>query len=325
MSDMDGVMARLSKKYPVMYANSDKSPCKVKGWISTGCAALDAILGGGLPMGRILEIFGDTSTGKTLIGLQAVASAQRAGIECVYLDTERAASLDLMTMVGVDAGKLIYADPDTIEDVFGLMEEFTVSKPKDAKMLIVWDSVAATTALAEKDNDYGKASMGKHANLISQGLRKFNPIIARNDVAALFINQTRQNIGIMFGDDETTFGGKAIPFYSSIRLRLKQGKRLKDGDDVIGVMTTGQTVKNKLFAPYKEAALPIYFDVGIDDAEASLYFMKNAGYVTVNGGWSSVNLGNEERKFQGSGWFDLYDTYSSEITTIITNHYPRIV
>lgn len=310
------------RSFRVMYADDPGSPCIVKQWLSTGCLALDSIMGGGFPVGRIIELYGDTSTGKSLIAAQAVAWVQQSYPDAttLYIDTERAVSLDIMRDIGVDTSRLMYSDPDTIEDVFELMEDVLEHKG-DQLCFIVWDSVAATTAQQEKDADYGKPTMGKHALLMSQGLRKFNRLISGHNACALFINQTRQQIGVMFGDDETTFGGKALPFYSSIRIRLKKGRKITHVNgkrkEVIGIYATAQVVKNKVAKPFLEAELPIYFGYGIDDAEASLLYLKSVDCIVTNGGWFTITIGGNEHKFQSAGWGELYDTYYHDISELV--------
>jgi len=318
---LDKLIGKLNKnkdRPAVMLANSDDSPCVVTEWISTGCLPLDDILGGGLPVGRIVEIYGDSSTGKTLIAEMVVLTAQQQGFIVIYIDTERAVSLDLMEELGIDTSKLIYADPDTMEEVFQLMEDVLTEKDGDDKVLFIWDSVAATTVEQEKNKDYGSAHMGRHALIMSQGLRKLNRLIAKHTATALFINQTRQKIGIMFGDDEATFGGKALAFYSSIRIRLKKGKKIKDAGQVIGILGHANIVKNKVAVPFKEADLPIYFGEGVDDAEACLLYLKQLGHVDTKGGWSLIKFGDIEIKFQAATWVaKVYDIHYDNIVEML--------
>lgn len=307
------------KDYTITVADAEDSPCIVKGWLSTDCLALDVILGGGLPIGRIVEIYGGTSTGKSLIAAQCVASAQAQGYVVLYIDAERAVSLDIMRQVGVDTSKLMYADPETIEQVFELMEEIVLKHKSETPLLIVWDSVAATTNKAEQEAEYGKAVMGKHAQLISQGLRKFNHLISKHDVVVLFINQIRKKIGVMFGDDETTFGGEAIGFYASVRIRLKNGPKLKQATKVIGINTTAHIVKSKVSEPFGEATLPIYFGYGIDDAGAALHYLKDHDMIE-SGSWSKIVINGTEHKFQSSGWPELFDANYDAIVKIMSEN-----
>jgi len=214
----------VKKKLDVSMLSNEDSPCVVSEWLSTGCLVLDRIMGGGLPVGRLVEIYGDQATGKSLIASQVAAEAQRQNHVVAYADTETAVSLEIMGAVGVDVDNLIYAAPDTIEEVFTFFESCIVSKreryPNDL-MVIIWDSVAGTSAEREMESEYGKAMMGRRATLISQAMRKMIRQISKDRVCALFLNQTRQKIGVMFGDSTTTFGGKALGFFSSVRIQLK--------------------------------------------------------------------------------------------------------
>jgi recombination protein RecA len=303
--------------------SSPNSPCIVDDWLSSGCLALDYILGGGFPVGRITEIYGDTSTGKSLIAAQVAALAQEDGHIVLMADSESAVSLPIMEAVGVDIDNLIYSNPDTVEEVFeqfGKAIELKAKKYPDELLVLIWDSVAATSVKFEMEEDYGKAFMGRHAGVISQAMRKITRQISGNQVCAIFLNQVREKIGVMFGDNETTFGGKAIPFHSSVRLRLKLGSKIVDKsrkkNKVIGIETTGSVVKNKVAEPFREATLPIYFGHGIDDAQASLEWLKDNEYIKP-GSWMKMELDGEEVKFQKGGWYKVYDKYFDEIADII--------
>jgi recombination protein RecA len=319
---IDDIMKGLKTrgKFDVSLLSDENSPCVVSDWLSTGCLALDTIMGGGLPYGRITEIYGDNSTGKSLIAAQLAAIAQQDGIPVVYVDTESAVSLAIMEAVGVDTKKLIYSAPDTIEEVFDLFDTAITSKSSKSsaatKMLIIWDSVAATSTDMEMASAYGKASMGRHAQLISQAMRKFARRLAKEHVAALFLNQTREKIGVMFGDNVTTFGGKAVGFYASIRIQLKMGAKIKEGGHIAGIESRAQVVKNKLAQPYLCAALPIYFGHGIDDALASFYYLKDAKILEPSGSWYRIE--GIEDKFQKSTWEDVYDKNYDLIANLIS-------
>lgn len=321
MSDLDKLIDTLNKKkrkFNITLADDPDSPCVVDDWISIGCLALDAIMGGGLPIGRLVELYGDFSTGKSLIAMQAAATAQSLGYIVLYIDTEHALSLEIAEAVGVDISKLVYADPDTIEETFELMEDVLSVKDPEDVMVIIWDSIAATTIELEKEGEYGKATVGRHALLMSQGMRKFNHFISNKNAAALFINQTRQKIGVMFGDDTSTFGGKATEFYASIRVQLRSGKKIRNKKKkTIGITTHAKVVKNKVAYPFKECELPIYFGYGIDDAEAALLYLKELGKIEVRGSYQYINLGGEEQRFQAKTWLPLFDEYYDEIAELI--------
>lgn len=305
----------------VALLSSEDSPCIVTEWLSSGCIALDRILGGGFPVGRVTEVYGDTSTGKSLIAAQVAALAQEDGHIVMMADSESAVSLPIMDAVGVDIDNLIYSNPDTVEEVFEQFEkaiELKVEKYPDALLVLIWDSVAATSVQFEMERDYGKSFMGKHAGVISQSMRKITRQISKNRICAIFLNQVRENIGVMFGDTETTFGGKAIPFHSSVRLRLKMGKKIvsKEKKKVLGIETTGLVVKNKVAEPFNEAKLPIYFGHGIDDALASLYWLQDNDIVN-KANWMTIKLGGKEVKFQRPGWDNIFDKHYDEIWDII--------
>lgn len=303
----------------------DESPCIVHEVMSTGCLPLDAILGGGLPTGRITEIYGDQSSGKSLIAAQVAAVAQQEGHIVLYIDTESAVSIDIVKQVGVDIDNIIYALPETIdgdEGVFQLIENTIIETKNhfpEKLLLVVWDTIAATSTQKEMENKYGKATMGQHALLISQGFRKLRPYISKNRVCFLTINQTRKKIGILFGDDTATFGGKALAFYSSVRVELKTGKKIKRGKKVIGVTNRATVIKNKVAVPFGEADLPVYFGKGIDDALASFEYMReNELFGEVKGSWYSLYQDGELlAKCQRKGWSKVFDEHYDVITNII--------
>jgi recombination protein RecA len=324
-ADMDGLIEDLKKSKNVHVDFSlladDTSPCVVSEWMSTGCLALDTIMGGGAPVGRIVEIFGDNSTGKSLIAAQIAAVAQEDGALVAYVDTESAVSLKIMEAVGVDTKKLLYTSPDTVEEVFEFFEAVIDSKMKrfpNKRIVLIWDSIAATSVTQEMENPYGKATMGRNANVISQAMRKFTRRISKEHVCCIFINQTREKIGVMFGDNEATFGGKAMGFYSSIRIRLKMGQKIKDGRRPIGIESRATVVKNKCGLPYLTAELPIYFGHGIDDALASYQYLK-AGDLIDRKGKTYTIRDSGLSEFTMANWADFYDENYKAISEIITN------
>jgi recombination protein RecA len=316
------------KKIDVSSLSDEDSPCKVSSWLSTGCITLDSIMGGGLPLGRIVEIYGDPSSGKSLIAAQAAAIAQEDGVIVAYADTETAVSIEMMEMLGVNVDELIYASPDTVEDVFTFFEETMNSRLEnapDSKLLLIWDSIAATSSDTEMENEYGKATMGIHARLISQGLRKMARIISKDKVAVLLMNQTRQKLGVMFGDDKATFGGKAVSFHSSIRVQLDISKKIvipkanKKGKKVIGMNTRAVCVKNKLHIPFQDVVLPIYFGHGVDDALSAFYYLEDHDLITSHGPSKHMDLEGKTLKFQKTSWSDIFDKNYDQIADIIMN------
>jgi len=312
-------------KIDVAALSDDSSPCTVSDWLSTGCLVLDRILGGGLPLGRVSEIFGDPSTGKSLIASQVAATVQEDGGIVCYADTETAVSKAMMEQVGVNIDELIYASPDTVEEVFTLFEKIIEAKKKlsndDSILLLIWDSIAATSAKFEMESDYGKATMGRHAALISQGLRKITRLISKEKAHLLLLNQTRQKIGVMYGDNVTTFGGKAVAFHSSVRVRLDEGKKIKvakkKGYKIIGINTRAIIVKNKVAMPFQVATLPIFFGHGIDDPLATFNYLLDTESLVSSGSWYKIPELDEELRFQKSGWTKFYDEHYNEIVNII--------
>jgi len=319
-NDYKEIINDLSKRQmDVAFLSSEDSPCVVSDWLSSGCLVLDRILGGGFPVGRITEIYGDTSTGKSLIAAQIAALAQEDDHIVFMIDTESAVSLPIMEAVGVDIDNLIYSAPDTVEEVFEQFDAAIEAKNKhypDKLLLVIWDSVAATSALSEMDDSYGKTGYLTHARVISQAMRKITRKITKNKVCAVFLNQTRENIGVTFGDKETTFGGKAIAFHSSVRIRLKLGSKIKSKKKIIGLDTLATIVKNKVAEPFFEAKLPIYFGHGIDDALASYYWL-DANDEFEGASWKTIVLDGKKLKFQKAGWRKIFDEHFDEIADII--------
>jgi len=318
------ILADISKVHPdVTLLGAEGGQCVITEYLSTGTFPLDAILGGGLPVGRITEMYGDTSTGKSLIAAQIAALAQEDGHIVVYADTESAVSLPIMEAVGVDIDKLIYATPDTVDGdngVFALFDDAIESKKRrspDSLMFLIWDSIAATSSMAEMENEYGKATMGQHARLISQGLRKLTRKISKQRVCALFLNQTREKIGVMFGDKVATFGGKAIGFHSSVRVQLKLGPKIKERGKIAGIEAKATVVKNKVAVPFRSCSLPIYFGYGVDNALASFYYLKSEGVMTVAGSWHTISIGGEEIKCQRKNWENVFDEHYEAIEEMI--------
>jgi recombination protein RecA len=252
------------------------APPEVSEWISTGSTELDAKIAnnpdvdGGIPVGRLTEIFGEEATGKSFIAYMALADCQRRGGIPVLIDTENSANMTFLKMLGLDPedGKLIYIQVDTIEEVFTAIESVIVKireEYKDKLCVIVWDSVAATTTKAELQNDYGDVTVALGPRLIGQGLRKIGRFIGKERIALIFLNQVRMKIGIAFGNPFTTPGGKAIPFTASVRVQLLTAGKLKAGDDIIGVNIKAKVVKNRMGPPHRECVLQMYFDKGIVD------------------------------------------------------------
>lgn len=280
-------------------------------WIPTGSLVLNYVMGGGIPVGRVVEIYGDSSTGKSLIAAQIAAEAQKNHFTVLYLDTESAISKPILEAVGVNVDDILYTEPDTIEQVFKLMEgAIEIADRNKERLLIIWDTIAATSTKSEMEKETGESTMGIHARLISQGMRKITRVISKKSVALLCINQTRQKLGVMFGDTTATFGGKAMEFYSSVRIKLNKGQKIKDDKKVIGHKTVAECVKNKVAAPFRHGELPIYFGNGINDSESVFTFLRDEGIITGGAGGNyklELYEGEEPITFKSSNWFAVFE------------------
>lgn len=237
------------------------SSANVEEWISTGNIVLDAVLSnrreGGIPVGRLTEIAGGEGAGKTLLASYILANTQKKGGIGVFIDVEHAASMEVMEAVGVDLEKLIYIQANTVEDVFRtfdtIIRKIQTGGARDKLITIVWDSVAATSTVAEVEGDYDDQTIGMAARVIGRGLRKIIPILSQHRVACVFINQLRTNIGVSFGDPYFTPGGKAIPYHASIRMRLTHFQKIKDANKrEVGRVVKCQIKKNKVAPPMRE-------------------------------------------------------------------------
>ena len=286
----------------------------------TGSLNLDMILGGGLPDGRIYEIYGPESSGKTSICLMIIGEYQKMGKTCAYIDAEHALDPAWASKLGVDMENMLMSQPNTGEEALNIVDLVAKSGAVD---LIVVDSVAALVPQAELDGEMGDANIGLQARLMSKAMRKISGALSQNKCSAIFINQLREKVGIMFGNPETTTGGRALKFYSSIRLETRR-EDIKDGDKRIGQKIKLKTVKNKTYPPYRNCEVVLMYDEGFSEYRDTLQAAISMGVINKSGSWFSYNdekLGqgenNSAKNLEGNP--ELYNRIKEDVMKIFRN------
>ncbi len=289
--------------------------------ISTGCTSLDAAIGvGGVPRGRIIEIYGPESSGKTTICLHIIAEAQKKGGLAAFVDTEHALDVNYAQRLGIDLNTLLLSQPEFGEQALEIVETLVRSNAID---VIVIDSVAALTPRVEIEGEMGDAQMGSQARLMSQAMRKLNAAIGKSKTTVIFTNQLRSKIGVMYGNPETTTGGNALKFYASVRLDIRRKDTIKEGSDIIGNRVRVKVVKNKVAPPFKEVEFDILYNEGISKLGDLIDVATEYGVITKGGSWYTFN----EERVQGRDGLkrliqdkpELYGILEDKIRQILTD------
>ncbi|HEW79564.1 MAG TPA: recombinase RecA [Phycisphaerales bacterium] len=297
-SALQRVIAQIEKQYGqgAIMQMDEHQYAKIEG-IPTGSLSLDLALGGvGIPRGRVTELFGPESSGKTTLALHIIANAQRLGGVAAFIDAEHALDTTWAKRLGVDVSSLLVSQPDTGEQALEITEMLIRSNSVD---IIVVDSVAALTPKAEIEGEMGDSHMGLHARLMSQAMRKLTAVISQSKTSLVFINQIRMKIGVMFGNPETTTGGRALKFYSSIRLDIRRIGTIKDGSGAVGNRVRARVVKNKIAPPFRDAEFDIMFDSGISYEGDLIDLGVSCDVIEKSGAWlnyGDIQLGQGREK-----------------------------
>ena len=319
---LDAAMAQIEKAYgkgSIMKLGDSKANMSIE-TVPTGSLSLDIALGlGGVPKGRIIEVYGPESSGKTTVALHMVAQVQKSGGIAGFIDAEHALDPVYAKNIGVDIDNLYISQPDNGEQALEITETMVRSGAVD---IIIVDSVAALVPKAEIDGEMGDSHVGLQARLMSQALRKLTAIVSKSNCIVIFINQLREKVGVMFGNPETTTGGRALKFYSSIRLDVRRIESLKQGGEVVGNRTRIKVVKNKIAPPFKEAEFDIMFGQGISREGDVLDLAASTDVISKSGAWYAYNgekigQGRENAKLYLKEHVDIFN----EIEAAVRSHY----
>lgn len=286
--------------------------------IETGCLSLDYVLGGGLPTGRIIEVYGEPSSGKTVMALFMIREIQKRGGKAAFIDCENSFSVNFAEKIGVDVKKLIFSQAVCAEDVLNIVDSLVKTNELD---LIVVDSVASMVPRKELEGEVGDVQMALVARIMSQALRMITGIAAKTKTSLIFLNQTRQKIGIYYGNPNTTGGGKALKFYASIRIEVKKGKTIKEDNEIIGNLVKLEATKNKTAPPFRETEFELYYNSGIDVVEDLLDFIIKKELVKKNGNtlsWGETKLGGSREAAKKTLTEDkvLYEKIYKEVNKV---------
>lgn len=318
---LDAAMAQIEKQFGqgAVMRLGDQTHIDIE-TIPTGALTLDIALGiGGLPRGRIVEIYGPESSGKTTVALHCVAEAQKQGGTCAFIDAEHALDANYAANIGVDIDNLLLSQPDTGEQALEICETLVRSGCID---VVVIDSVAALVPRAEIEGEMGDSHVGLQARLMSQALRKLAPVVAKSNTICIFINQLREKVGVMFGNPETTPGGRALKFYASVRLDVRKTETLRNGTDVIGNHTRVKVVKNKVAPPFKEAEFDILYGKGISSEGCILDLAVENNIVDKSGSWFAYK-GNKiaQGRDAAKAYLIEHPDVRNEIETLVRESY----
>ncbi len=318
---LDAAMAQIEKQFGqgAVMRLGDQAQIDID-TIPTGALTLDIALGiGGLPRGRIVEIYGPESSGKTTVALHCVAEAQKQGGTCAFIDAEHALDANYAANIGVDIDNLLLSQPDTGEQALEICETLVRSGCID---VVVIDSVAALVPRAEIEGEMGDSHVGLQARLMSQALRKLAPVVAKSNTICIFINQLREKVGVMFGNPETTPGGRALKFYASVRLDVRKTETLRNGTDVIGNHTRVKVVKNKVAPPFKEAEFDILYGKGVSSEGCILDLAVENNIVDKSGSWFAYK-GNKiaQGRDAAKAYLIEHPDIRAEIETLVRESY----